>query len=228
MAERWHQGATRWHRLAGLLLLWASGVSGLLSPHQTQAEPLPQMLRIVPDSPHGQAILREAWTYFLAQPGVPTGPAQEPVRLVVVFDPDCPYCHDLWLGLQHAGTSEIRIRWVPVAFVRPATLNKAAAIISAPDPAKALTLNETHFDSVHHEGGLLPLYTVAPGLAEAIRGSTRRWRTLVGLLPAMLYRKPGERVVKIIAGVPPRVRLDALMTALGGKPVSGLAAGASP
>ena len=211
------QSSTRWRdRLTGALLLWAGSVSALLLPSPTQAEPLPQVLRVSPDSAQGQAYLQEAWRYFLTQPGVQTGPPQGPVRLMVVFDPDCPHCHELWLALRRYRHSGVSLRWVPVAVVRAATLNKAAAIVSAPNPARTLRLDEMHFDTVHHEGGILPLYRVPAPLAEAIRGSTHRWRTLVGLLPAMLYRRPAGKGVGIMAGVPPRARLDALITELGG------------
>ena len=213
------RGSTQWrHSLTGMLLLWAGSVSVLLLPPPTQAEPLPQVLRLAPDSTQGQAYLQEAWRYFLAQPGVQTEPAQGPVRLMVVFDPDCIHCHDLWLALRRYSHSGVSIRWVPVAVVRASTLNKAAAIVSAPDPAQALRQDEMNFDSVRHEGGILPLYQVPARLAEAIRGSTRRWRTLVGLLPVMLYRAPAGKGIGIMAGVPPRARLDALITELGGNP----------
>ena len=45
---------------------------------------------------------------------------------MVFFDPNCPFCAHLWRELQ-PWQNRLRVRWIPVAFVRPDSLGMASA-----------------------------------------------------------------------------------------------------
>ena len=106
--------------------------------------------------PSLQAFLESTWRVAHALPGVMTGPEIGP-SIIVFFDPNCPFCAHFWHRL-HALRKRLRIKWVPVAFIRPTSLNMAAQILASKSPVKALDFNEQHYDFALHEGGLLPSF----------------------------------------------------------------------
>ncbi len=79
----------------------------------------------------------------------------------VFFDPNCPYCHELYEDLQPwVGRQGLRLRWIPVAVLAPSSEGKAAAILQAADPRQALTRNETDYNEnprAGSGGGVVPL-----------------------------------------------------------------------
>lgn len=58
----------------------------------------------------------------------------------VLFDPNCPYCHQLWGSLRKvAEKGDVEIRWLPVAILSDSSKNLAAALYQAKSPVAALT-----------------------------------------------------------------------------------------
>ncbi len=204
MAARVRHGAP-W-AAACCLTLWAA-TSGAASAWR-----LPELFRDAPHTPQGQAYLRAAWRVFRKSPAVHQGPPQAPITIQILFDPDCPFCHALWLRMQPYRHSLLGIRWVPLALVRPSTLGKAAAIVTAPNPLGALAFDERYFSITRRSGGILPLYRVPPALRRAIYRNTRRLTRLDSLVPTLLYRD--GRQIGILPGVPKASQLAALMDRL--------------
>ena len=137
---------------------------------------------------HGSALiqtLQQAWTSAWQRPGILTGPAKGPA-VVIFFDPNCPFCAHLWRELQ-PWRNRLRVRWIPVAFVRPDSLGMAASILYAVHPRQALDLNEGHYDFRTRRGGMLPAFQIPPAQAAAIRGNTALWRRVFGVTPMILY-----------------------------------------
>ncbi len=116
------------------------------------------------------------------------GPCDGPAQLMVFFDPNCPACAHLWPRVAPQ-LHQVRIHWIPVAWAKPDSLEVAAAILDAPDPARALAGNETGFDWTQGHGARMPAYAVAPATRAVIAHNTAVWRQAIGmLLPALLYR----------------------------------------
>ncbi|MHB8255127.1 MAG: hypothetical protein ACYDEV_15900 [Acidiferrobacter sp.] len=134
------------------------------------------------------------------------------MAIQVLFDPDYSLCHTLWLKMQRYRHSPLVIRWVPIALVRASTVGKAAAIVTARDPLKALAIDEQYFQVVNQAGGILPLYRVPPALRHAIRYNTRLLTRLDSLVPTLLYRE--RHRIGLVAGVPTTERLARLMRTL--------------
>jgi thiol:disulfide interchange protein DsbG len=64
----------------------------------------------------------------------------------IFFDPNCPYCHRLYERLRPLiGQLGLQLRWIPVAMLSDTSLGKAAAVLQAADPLKALRHNEDDF-----------------------------------------------------------------------------------
>jgi thiol:disulfide interchange protein DsbG len=58
----------------------------------------------------------------------------------VVFDPNCPYCHQLWRSLREvAASGKVQVRWVPVAILSESSKNLAAALYQTKSPLASLT-----------------------------------------------------------------------------------------
>ena len=89
----------------------------------------------------------------------------------VFFDPNCPYCHELYEDLQPwIGRQGLELRWIPVAVLARSSEGKAAAVLQASDPARALARNESEYGRnprAGSGGGLVP-EPVAPATREEL------------------------------------------------------------
>jgi thiol:disulfide interchange protein DsbG len=83
----------------------------------------------------------------------------------VFFDPNCPYCHELYEDLEPwVGKQSLQLRWIPVAVLAPSSEGKAAAMLQATAPAKALARNEEDYDEnprAGSGGSLIPAARVS-------------------------------------------------------------------
>ena len=108
------------------------------------------------------AAMQAFWNRAMALPGIDTGPVDASKRMVVYFDPHCPVCAKQWQVLRPY-LQQVRIHWVPVAYMDASSARVAAAMLDATDPVAALTTNEQNFDSKANKGGYQP--SAAPSAA---------------------------------------------------------------
>lgn len=75
-------------------------------------------------------------------------------RIVYEFtDANCPFCHKFWEGNRPwVDAGKVQVREVMVGVIKPDSTPKAAAILGADDPLKAMTENEEGYDD---EGGAI-------------------------------------------------------------------------
>ncbi len=93
--------------------------------------------------------------------------------LTAYIDPNCIYCHKFYqevMPLVNAG--RVRVRFVPVAFLKPSSPAKAVALLAAADPAAALAKNEKDFDTSTEEGGIAPAKDPDPAVAAKVKANT--------------------------------------------------------
>ncbi|WP_166259352.1 thiol:disulfide interchange protein DsbG [Marinobacter salicampi] len=121
-------------------------------------------------------------------------------RVVYAFtDPNCPFCHKFWEASRpwiEAG--EAQVRHIMVGILRPSSAGKAAAVLSADDPSKALADHERVYD----QGGVDPLERI-PGDIRAILSDNSQLMENVGAraTPTLVYKTPdGE--VHMVRGLP--------------------------
>jgi len=77
---------------------------------------------------------------------VTEGTQRDPKSVLYVFtDANCPYCHAAWKALQPYQDKGLQVRWVPVAVLRPSSLDKAVAILAAKDREAAFRRDMEHF-----------------------------------------------------------------------------------
>ncbi len=127
--------------------------------------------------------------------------------LIAVFlDPNCIFCHQFWdeaYPLAEAG--KIRIKVVPVGFLKPASLPKAVTILMQKDPATAWAQNEAKFDVATEEGGTVPAKTLDPKIVREIQANTQLLAQTgeVATPTIAACANPGEKTPQIFHGLAP-------------------------
>ncbi len=117
--------------------------------------------------------MKAFWDRSIGLPGIETGPPETGKRMLVYFDPNCPVCARQWRILQpYLGA--VRIRWIPIAYMSESSKRRAAAILAAPDPVRALAQNEDEYDDERHLGGYPPSASVPDWALRAVETNTRQ------------------------------------------------------
>ena len=62
-------------------------------------------------------------------------------RVYLFFDPNCPFSQLAWLALQPYRQAGLKIHWIPVAYLKPDSRHRAAALLDAEQPEELLALN---------------------------------------------------------------------------------------
>lgn len=96
------------------------------------------------------------------------GAAKPKTTLYVFIDPNCLYCHLAWKALQPYEKAGLQVKWIPVAFQKPSSAGRAAAIMQARDPAAALRENEIKYRHKTYDGGIKPLAKIRPDIDKAL------------------------------------------------------------
>jgi hypothetical protein len=117
--------------------------------------------------------MKTFWDRSIALPGIETGSVDAGKRMLVYFDPNCPVCARQWRILQPY-LDTVRIRWIPIAYLGESSKRRAAAILAAPDPVKALAQNESAYDARRHLGGYVPPTSVPDWALRAVEANTRQ------------------------------------------------------
>jgi thiol:disulfide interchange protein DsbG len=101
--------------------------------------------------------------------GFSVGPMMAAQVVYVFFDPACPHCAHLWTSAQQL-SRKVRMVWLPVGFLRPASGPQGATILAASDPAAAMSTNEA---SVLQRGpGIAADPNVPAAVLEQVKANT--------------------------------------------------------
>jgi thiol:disulfide interchange protein DsbG len=114
--------------------------------------------------------------------------------LYVFADANCIYCNKLWNELRpYVTAGKVRVHWAMLAFLKPSSQGRAAAILAAPDKVAALFADESKFDRTNEEGGIAPLDPVPDDLAAVLnRHAGEMASTGANGTPLLLYRNEGK------------------------------------
>ncbi len=191
----------------------------------------PYALYLMPDGKHvmvgsvfdaqGENVTREPLKAATAQPmskrtlaqleaskWVRDGSATAP-RIVYAFtDPNCPYCHKFWeQSRPWVKAGKVQIRNILVGILRDTSPGKAAAILAASDPARALNQNEQNFAA----GGIHPLKPIPSELRAALLANEALMREL-GMqgTPAIFY-EDAQDLLHSATGAPPDADLETIL-----------------
>ena len=120
--------------------------------------------------------------------GFTVGAMMSANAVYVMFDAQCPHCARLWqaaIPLQ----KKAKFVWIPVALLGAASTTQGAALLSAADPAQAMTEHEASL--LAGSGGIPASASVTPAMEAAIKGNTRLFNELgVESVPFIVARNP--------------------------------------
>jgi thiol:disulfide interchange protein DsbG len=148
------------------------------------------------DNPEPVWLPATAATQFQNAPSIVEGAQGKDVKatIYVFMDPNCIYCHFVWKALQPYEAAGLQVHWIPLAFLKPDSAGKAAALLQAPDSAALLKKLELGYNEKDESGGIAPLATV-PATAQAkLDGNAKLFQDL-GFqgTPTIVYRGSGGR-----------------------------------
>jgi thiol:disulfide interchange protein DsbG len=131
-----------------------------------------------------------------------------PGVIYIFFDPNCPYCHRLYLNTRDwIKAGKVRLRWIPVGVLTTTSPGKAAALLGADDPVQAFYDNEDHYS----RGGGIDEDIPTPAIAAELKANEALLaRTRAGAVPLMLFRLKGSAPF-LIQGAPPKEKLPIIL-----------------
>jgi thiol:disulfide interchange protein DsbG len=117
----------------------------------------------------------------------------------VFSDTECPYCHRLWQEVRPVlAGGTVQVRYIMVAVIRPESLGRAAAILSADDPAAALHLHEKDFG----HSPIRPMAQVPAAVRKKIEANNALMDQFgISGTPAILFRDPDGNL-QLLDGMP--------------------------
>ena len=93
--------------------------------------------------------------------------------MAVFMDPNCIYCHKFWDAAQaDIRAGKLRLKVIPVGFLKLTSLAKATTILQSVDPALAWARNEKLFQKSIEEGGEKPATHLDPEAMADVRANT--------------------------------------------------------
>ena len=117
--------------------------------------------------------------------GFLVGQAVAARTLLVFFDPQCPHCATLWNAAKPL-RNRIRMVWMPVAFIAPASGPQGAMLLDASDGTALMDEHESLLAS--GRGGLTAVAAPAAQL-EKTKANTALWTSLQATsVPHLVYR----------------------------------------
>jgi thiol:disulfide interchange protein DsbG len=122
--------------------------------------------------------------------------------LYVFFAANCFYCHLTWKALQPYEAVGLQVRWLPVAYQKPSSAGRAAAIMLAPDRVAALRMNETAYKPAQFDAGIQPMDTVAETLVAQLQANMQLMQKFGAPGTPALVWKSSDGKVRLRAGVP--------------------------
>jgi len=124
---------------------------------------------------------------------VEEGAASAPL-IYVYADPNCIYCNKLWNELRpYVQSGKVRVRWALLAFLKPTSKGRAAAILAAHDRNAALAEDELKFDKDHEEGGIAELKPVSPDIDTVLKIHNDQMNDAGGAgTPTLIFQRQGS------------------------------------
>lgn len=98
--------------------------------------------------------------------------------IYVFTDPNCIFCHYAWEALQPYEATGLQVHWIPLGFLKPDSLGKAAALLQSQDGATLMRVLETKFSEKSESGGIAPLRDIPFATQMKINGNTQLFKKL--------------------------------------------------
>ncbi|HLR17155.1 MAG TPA: thiol:disulfide interchange protein DsbG [Alcanivoracaceae bacterium] len=155
-----------------------------------------------------EKLYANAWELLEKSHWVADGP-EDAKRVVYTFtDPNCPFCNRFWRQYQPwLATGDVQVRHILVGILGRDSKPKAAAMLTAKDPAAALHQHNTVFDN----GGIKASSKPSPTTAQQLNENHSIMRQLgVSATPVTFYKDANGKV-QVREGAPPEQELPLIM-----------------
>ena len=131
--------------------------------------------------------------------------------LYVFFDPNCPYCHRVYMNTRDlVKQNAIQIRWIPVGVLTATSHGKAVTILESKDPLKAFYHDENNF-SGENGGAVDEALEGTDKTRKSLKENTKLLRlTGFDAVPSLLFMA-NDGQPYLIQGSPPPDKLKAIL-----------------
>lgn len=102
--------------------------------------------------------------------GFTVGAVMSATTIYVFFDPQCPHCGHLWNASMPLH-KKVKFVWIPVAWIKPASLPQGAALLSSANPTLLMTEHENSI--LAGTGGISAASNVPAETEKAIQANTQ-------------------------------------------------------
>jgi thiol:disulfide interchange protein DsbG len=191
-----------------------------INPPLVDTKPKPSTLKTQP-------ITEQTWQQIKKLKGIATQSGMVTPSLYVFFDPNCPYCTDLWKTVlpvkprEEARKAEffssVPAIWIPVSYINDTSLGKSAALLRA-NSQSAIDNNFQMAKRKEKQGGVVAVVPTEKEKA-VLAQAKALWLELGGATPLMVYRnKTGS--TQLFMGVPSDDQLTELLGLIGASTLS--------
>jgi len=149
-----------------------------------------------------------AWPLLEQSSWIADGKDSAPRKLYVFTDPNCPYCHKYYEAARPwVEAGKVQLRHIPVGILKPTSPGKAAALLAADNPEKAMARHEANYQS----GGITPMEDVPDALQQKVAANNRLMSDLgIQGTPGIFY-KDDKGTIQVRQGVPQGASLKQVM-----------------
>lgn len=149
--------------------------------------------------------LTALWGKFEKSAWVASGELENPKSVIyAVMDPNCIFCHYLYLALQPYEEAGLQVRWIPVGFLHEDSPNKAAEILL--NGEAALDTQQAKYGTEEMPKGI----AVTPELQAKLDANQALMREAqITGTPGILYKDAAGNVIKA-NGMPPLAQLPGI------------------
>ncbi|PIQ42842.1 MAG: thiol:disulfide interchange protein DsbG [Gammaproteobacteria bacterium CG11_big_fil_rev_8_21_14_0_20_46_22] len=154
-----------------------------------------------------KVIQAAAKTHWFAQ-----GNPKAPHQAYMLVEPNCIACHMLHQTIQPMIKSgQLYVRWIMVSFLKPSSEGKAAAILSAKDPAKAFNTDEANFNTKTESGSINPLSNVSSEIKNQLKDNMGFMQKYNFISTPVIIYKDKDNKAQIMNGFLPGKAMEKLV-----------------
>ncbi len=157
-------------------------------------------------------IFNVAQNTFWFEQGNPNAPHQ----IYVVAEPNCSACHYFYNSVKpFVAQGQLKIRWIMVAFMKPSSLGKAAAILMSENPAAALEENESAFNNMMEIGGINAIPSIPSDIQGRLNANLNFMKTFGLHVTPIVLLKSTTGKIEIMRGALPQNLMYRFISTIG-------------
>lgn len=131
-----------------------------------------------------------------------SGSLMATTQVYVLFDPQCPHCGALWKEVKEI--KGVNFKWIPVAFMKPQSLEQGAMFLSSNDPSQDMNTHEELMDK--KTGGIITS-NIKSEYRDKVKTNTEYWKKTFESVPTIVFKNNKTQKYTILLGGLPREKL---------------------